>query len=503
MKIFRISYIIILVTILLTSCGSVKAVLPQHINTITTTIVAKKEVLTELELQDWPYADIFTDTIPGISLVKTYEFLKDKKASPIIVGIIDSGVDIEHKDLNQFIWKNENEIANNQMDDDHNGFVDDIHGWNFLGSNQGNIYHTQLEITRMIKKYEAKTLDEIIETSQEDYDLFQDQREEYNQTSISVNMAIESLIQKLNTTPNDDKLKDALAYYENLQKFHYNLDINPRKIVGDDPNDLLDTGYGNADVTGFKDKGLHGTHVSGIVAAVINKSIGLGSNLLKIMPIRAIPDGDEYDKDVALAIRYAVDNGAKVINMSFGKAYSAHPNWVYEAIEYAKKNDVLLIMGAGNNGKNIDTTANFPNDTKNSDVEFTDNMICVGATTHNFNISLVSVFSNYGKKNVDIFAPGSKIYSTIPDNEYAFQDGTSMSAPMVSGVAALIRSYYPKLSAIQVKRIIMDSGISVDFEVNVGRFGNKKLLNELSVTGKILNAYNAILMADNLSIANK
>ncbi len=504
MNINKVYYKLLIITLFLTSCGSTKTSIPHHIHSDTTSIVAKKVALTESEFQQWPYTDIFTDSIPGISLLKTQTLLKEKKITPIIVGVIDSGVDIEHKSLIDFIWRNDDEITNNKKDDDDNGYIDDVHGWNFLGSNHGNMLSAQLELTRMIKTYESKTLDEIMETDQKEYDIYQQQKEVFNQTSTWVNETYNDLIQKLDTSPEDEKLKEALAHFESQKKFHYNLDYEPRDIIGDNPNDVSDSNYGNPDVIGFKDKESHGTHVAGIIATVINISVESGDNDIKIMPIRAIPDGDEYDKDVALAIRYAVDNGAKVINMSFGKAYSAHPNWVYEAIEYAKKHDVLLIMGAGNNSENIDSAANFPNDTKNSDVEFIDNVISVGATTHYYNTDkLVSKFSNYGKRNVDIFAPGSKIYSTFPDNQYSYQDGTSMAAPMVSGVATLIRSYYPKLSAGQVKQVIMNSGISVAFEVNVGMWGDKKLLSDLSVSGKILNAYNALLMAENLSNEKK
>ena len=496
MKIFRANYIVIGLTFLLSSCGSTKTVIPNSINTNIKTVVAKKGTLTELELQDWPYADVFTDSIPGISLDNASMFLKGKKATPIIVGVIDSGVDIEHKGLTQFIWHNEDEIANNKKDDDHNGFIDDISGWNFLGSNRGNLRSAQLEHTRMIKKYEAKTLDEIIDTSQEDYDLYQQQKETFNKELIKVNKNYNALVKKLEDKPDNKFLKEYKGYLEGRINWGYNLDWDPREIVGDNPDDLSDTNYGNPDVIGFKGKESHGTHVAGIIARVINKSVALGNKRIKIMPIRSTPDGDEYDKDVALAIHYAVDNGVKVINMSFGKSHSEHPEWVYEAIEYAKKNDVLLIIAAGNNSESIDTTFKYPNDNKNSNIEFTDNVINVGSITHNFNRELVSRFSNYGKKNVDIFAPGSKIYSMIPDNEYDYKNGTSMAAPMVSGVAALIRSYYPKLTAGQVKQIIMNSGVHVDFEVKVPKWADKEqLLNELSVSGSILNAYNALLMA--------
>lgn len=500
MKIYRASYILILTIFLLSSCGSKKLLVQNNVNSSTEKIVAKKGTLSELELQEWPYADLSTDSIPGISLLKDQSFLKNKKATPIIVGVIDSGVDIEHKGLFDFIWKNEGEIPNNKKDDDHNGFIDDISGWNFLGSTNGNnMCLAQFELTRLIKKYESKTIDEIIETSQEDYNAYRQQKELFNGLSNNVKESYQNIIKQQVSNPNDDNLKEALVQLEKYKTYRYNLEFSPRDIVGDNPEDILDTNYGNPDVIGFRDKESHGTHVTGIIATIIYKSKELDNEAIKIMPIRTIPDGDEYDKDVALAIRYAVNNGAKVINMSFGKAYSAHASWVYEAIEYAKKHDVLLIMGAGNDSSNIDNTTRYPNDNTNSDFEFTNNLITVGAITHNFNNDLVSEFSNYGKKNVDVFAPGSKIYSAVPNNEYRFQNGTSMAAPMVSGVAALIRSYYPTLTAGQVKQIILDSGIFVDFDVRKpGIMGGKKMFSELSVSGKILNAYNALLMANDI-----
>merc|ERR1712232_1437937 len=235
-----------------------------------------------------------------------------------------------------------------------------------------------------------------------------------------------------------------LAYYNNYKKNkNYDLNFDGRAIVGDNPKDLNDTNYGNGDVIGSKEEESHGTHVSGIILATRNNNIGMNgvANNAKLMSVRAVPDGDERDKDVALAIRYAVDNGAKVINMSFGKAYSPYRHWVFDAIKYAEKHDVLLVHAAGNSNKDIDVKDNWPNDSEDKVTEIADNVITVGAMSVNFDEHLPASFSNYGQKNVDVFAPGVQIYSTIPKDEYARYNGTSMASPEVAGIATLIRSY--------------------------------------------------------------
>ena len=298
-----------------------------------------------------------------------------------------------------------------------------------------------------------------------------------------------------------DQLTEIVDHYSNQLNAQYKVGFNGR-IAGDNPYDINDKGYGNGFVTGSKDTESHGTHVSGIVAASRNNGIGMNgvAHNVKIMALRAVPDGDEYDKDIALAIRYAVDNGAKVINMSFGKSYSPNAEWVYDAINYAAEKDVLLVHAAGNDGSDIDTAENFPNDSKDKLVEFANNVITVGAMTRHYDERLVASFSNYGKKNVDVFAPGLEIYSTFPKDSYESIQGTSMAAPEVAGVAALIRSYYPTLTASQVKKVLMDSGISYDGEVILpGSETEKVPFKDLSVSGKILNAYNALKMAEKLA----
>ena len=277
---------------------------------------------------------------------------------------------------------------------------------------------------------------------------------------------------------------------------------------GDNPEDINDSpGYGNGNPGVSIKSEAHGTHVSGIIGASRNNGKGMNgvADNVKIMAVRSVPDGDEYDKDVALGLRYAVDNGAKVINTSFGKGYSPHKEWVYEAIQYAAKHDVLIINAAGNDGKDIDVERTYPNDSKDLLTEVSDNVLTIGAMSANYNENLPASFSNYGKKNVDIFAPGVQIYSTTPENEYKHFSGTSMAAPSTVGVAALIRSYYPKLSASQVKHIIMNSGTKINLQVtkpgSASRENPKGELvpfADLSVSGRVVNAYNALKMADRI-----
>jgi subtilisin family serine protease len=282
--------------------------------------------------------------------------------------------------------------------------------------------------------------------------------------------------------------------------YHLNKNFKGRK-VNDDPNDFSDVGYGNNNPRPTVKTESHGTHVSGIILAERdnNKGIKGVANNARLMAIRSTPNGDEYDKDVALAIRYAADNGAQIINMSFGKAFSPHSDWVRDAIVYAASKDVLIVHGAGNDGYDIDTHRNYPNDAIGTGTEIANNFITVGALTPRYGSSMIADYSNFGKVTVDVFAPGSEIYSAMPENEYESQNGTSMSAPNVSGVAALIRSQYPSLSAAQVKQIIMDSGLPIKAKVLVGKSRDIKNLTDISKSGKIVNAYNALIMASQIA----
>ncbi|MCC4212216.1 S8 family peptidase [Leeuwenhoekiella parthenopeia] len=506
--------------------------------------------LDEEQLKEWPGKDIKEDTIPGMSVEKTYDELIKGQGSSVIVAVIDSGVDIEHEDLDGVIWTNADEIPNNGIDDDKNGYIDDIHGWNFLG----DIVAEQLEKARIVQKYDAqfsgKTLDQIPAAQKElfktytkakaevekDRSELEDQITQYQGLMAAVKTAHTEVSQKLNKEDytaeelaalpaetqmeqrNKAILTQMLTYADTIPEFmemlteqlesmqerldtNYKLNANYRSVLGDDLNDLNDTNYGNNNVIGpDPEAARHGTHVAGIIAAERNNGIGMNgvANNAKIMVVRAVPDGDEYDKDIALAIRYAVDNGAKVINTSFGKYFATNPEWVYEAIKYAAKKDVLIVNAAGNESIDLDGGDTvYPNDQLDNVTEFADNVITVGALNYKYSGKLVASFSNYGKSNVDVFAPGVQIWSTVPGNEYEFLQGTSMAAPNVAGVAAMLRSYYPQFSAAQIKQIIMQSGITSNIQVSAGGDADViKPFSALSKSGEMVNMYNAFKMAE-------
>lgn len=538
---------------MLSSCSSTAPkILSTPIENIDS-IPLKVTDLTETQLKGWGGADLVSDTIPGMSVKKAYdEIIKDNKGKTVIVGVVDSGVDIDHEDLKDIIWTNKDEIPGNGKDDDHNGYVDDIHGWNFLGGAiKENLEYTRI-YKRLRSKYENKPESSISTADMQEYDLYKrakakyqeeyqktlDRKNQYQQIKqqlVTAHQAVSSQLGKEDYTKEelaampaeqaplsqykemlmqvqdnvDENIPDALAelddaidYYNNRLDSHFNLELNGRAVVGDNPYDITDTGYGDNRVMGpdpEKEDVLHGTHVAGIIAAERNNGIGINgvANNVLIMPVRAVPDGDEYDKDVALAIRYAVDNGAKVINTSFGKSFSTNPEWVIDAIKYAAKHDVLIVNAAGNDGINLDENDIYPNDqTTEKPQEISNNFLTVGALNYEYGSDLVASFSNYGKTNVDVFAPGTKIWSTTPNNSYKFLQGTSMAAPAVTGVAAMIREFYPKLTAGQVKQIIINSGLPVSASVIVGGDENNvQKFSELSTSGRIVNLYNALILA--------
>ena len=496
--------------------------------------IVKKAPVSENDLKRWSHLDLVKDTIPGMSVDKAYaELLQGKTGKKVIVGIVDSGVDIEHEDLKGMIWTNPKEIPGNGIDDDKNGFIDDIHGWNFLG----DAVHENLEMTRIVKKgddgsaeyknalaqYEEKSKKVLEDKQQVDFllDVHNTIKKELNKTTYKLEdlSTITSTDPKVarskmvmtqifgNAGPTFDPEAELEDYREQVyDQFNYNLnkDYDGRKIVGDNPEDIKNNHYGNNIVFGpDKEKALHGTHVAGIIAQVRGNNLGGDgiANNVEILTVRAVPDGDEYDKDIALAIRYAVDNGAKVINGSFGKSFSPHKQWVYDAIKYAQKKDVLIVHAAGNDGYNIDETKNinYPNDSENNIKEFADNLITIGAINKEYGENVVAGFSNFGKINVDVFAPGEEIYATVPNNKYKYLQGTSMASPNAAGVATLIRSYYPKLKASQVKHILMDSGVLLPTNVVLGENKEVKPASESSKTAKMVNAYNALLMAEKMS----
>lgn len=522
---------------LLVACGGTSKIASLPLETFEgKAIPSIPEKPSKEELKGWPHRDLLTSGYPGISLEKAYQALKGRKAQTVIVGVVDSGVDINHEDLKDIIWTNPKEIPNNGIDDDKNGYVDDVHGWNFLGEiNQENLEYVRIlksgdkknpDYKRAEEKYK-KQYDEALEKielytqikeriSQSDamiqahlakktYTL-QD-LENIDTTSVQLLSAVRGITYLLNNgvSVKDtlEELSEAITHYQDRLKYGLNKEFNPRAILNDNPDDINNRIYGNNNVVGpTADGALHGTHVAGIIAAVRHNKIGIDgvADHVRILPVRAVPDGDEYDKDVALALRYAIDNGAKVINTSFGKDFSPHKQWVYDALKYAAEKDVLIVNAAGNDTKNIDTQLSFPDDNINGE-EFTDTMITIGALNFEYNENLVASFSNYGKNNVDLFSPGVQIYATVPENKYKFLDGTSMAAPEVAGVAALIRSYFPNLKAREVKQILMESGVTPTIkEVLIGEENEEKEpklvpFANLSKSGKIVNAYNAIILA--------
>ena len=541
-------------TLLLASCGSSVAPIDATLLKSSNSLTLKTEKVEDVQLKVWSATDLATDTIPGMSVDKAYaELIPNLKGTNVIVAVIDSGIDIEHEDLKNVIWINRGEIPNNGIDDDKNGFIDDVHGWNFLG----DIVGENLEFTRIVRRYDGKfngkDVAEISEVDMETFVLYQkakaeqnknydeteENRDRYTQMLKQVTDANNQISKKLGKEdytaeelaaiidPDDDEQKNiavltqmlsyggsipefmvrlngGIDYYNGRMKNHFNMDTDFRGVLNDNPYDITDTSYGNNDVDGpnpKKEDALHGTHVAGIIAAERGNGIGMDgvAQNVEIMVVRAVPDGDEYDKDVALAIRYAVDNGAKVINTSFGKGYSQNPEWVWDAIKYAGKKDVLIVNAAGNDGVDLDITTSYPNDQNGTGAEMSDNFITIGALNYKYGEEMVATFSNYGATSVDLFSPGVKIWSTTPLDTYEYLQGTSMASPNVAGVAAMIRSYYPKLSAKQVKQVLMDSGLHTSTPVIVGgEESNIQPFDAISKSGNTANLYNALIMASKM-----
>ncbi len=536
--------------------------------------------------KDWFHQSI-DEGVYGVNTQKAYEFLKTtgRKPEPIIVGVLDSGVDLEHEDLKDIRWTNTEEIVNNGKDDDRNGHIDDMHGWNFLGNPDGeNIGGANLEITRLYKKYRNKfggikdrKIKRNIKKYPKQYTIYKKAKEEiadeiekakekigqmktnkefivsykekitpifeqikkslgstitpdklssfaqnnnkeqiqeiYPMLGILIKMIETSSDKKIDIKKAKNKVQQALAkkisgandyieYFESKVKYHYNVDFDANKIVRDNQKRLRQYKYGNNNAEG--PDAIHGTHVSGLIAAVRNNGIGMNgiSNAARIMSVRVVPDGDERDKDVANGIIYAVKKGAKILNMSFGKSYSPNKSAVDKAVRYAAKKGVLIVHAAGNDGKDLDDpikNPNFPvNVTKNDTIAR--NWITVGASTYHKE-HLAAQFSNYGSKSVDLFSPGTEIYSTIPDNKYKKLQGTSMASPVVAGVAALVWSYYPELSMQELRHVLLKSVNVYEGMVptpNEDKEESKidQPFNKLSKTGGVIDAYLAVKNAD-------
>ncbi|OON68929.1 peptidase S8 [Hymenobacter sp. CRA2] len=495
-----------------------------------------------------------TNKVMGISVDRTYtELLKGRTPAPVLVAVIDSGIDTTHADLKRVLWHNPKEIPGNGKDDDNNGYVDDIYGWNFIGGKDGrNVDTDTYEETRLMARlkplYEGKVRTAVPKAKQAEYDLYQrvkkdyekkvkedtEQAQEYGPLSEQLAGITEQLkqalgVQRLDTAvlrkPNTTnpgvlqitgqlyqsllasgspdmesvvtQMKDAAADAKKRVEYSLNLSYNPRaEIVQDDENNVAQRNYGNADVMGPDPT--HGTHVSGIIAADRRNNLGVlgvADAPVRVMMVRAVPNGDEHDKDVANAIRYAVDNGASVINMSFGKYYSPQRKAVEDAIRYAGSKGVLLVHAAGNESNNIDLIDHYPAALAEGAKAAYPNVLTVGASASKNDDHLAADFSNYGKR-VDVFAPGVAIYNTLPGSKYGNESGTSMAAPTVAGAAAVLKSYFPQLTGADLKRILMQSAEPVHTKVLKPGEANKTVdFATLSSTGGVINLYRAVQLA--------
>lgn len=508
--------------------------------------------------KDWHLLDRSQTGYYGISLDKAYDFVKGKKikSKTVVVAVIDSGIDSLHEDLKPVLWRNPKEIPGNGIDDDKNGYIDDVHGWNFIGGKDGrNVKKDSYEAARVYhnfkSKYDGKTIDEskLSKEDLEEYTTWKKAQkkimgdEEGGGMDIAALRRFASNLKKADSTLKiaikkevftgeelkaftpenaDDKkakgtmfgimsqnggleqtnkefMEGLVGYVESQEGKELAKTQAPeqfrKNIVQDDETNVNDRSYGNNDI--MAETSFHGTHCSGIIAAAWNdKGVKGVASDVRIMTLRAVPDGDEHDKDIANAIRYAVDNGAQIVSMSFGKDFSPEKHWVDDAVRYAESKGVLLVHAAGNDAKNIDEEDNFPNPIYKGTKKKSTTFITVGASGDPKNGGVTASFSNYGKSEVDVFAPGVQIYSTIPGGTtYGNASGTSMACPVVAGTAAFLLSHYPNLSARQLKDIIEKSSVKLDEEVNKPGSEDKVKLSDISKTGGLLNAYEAIKLA--------
>lgn len=500
---------------------------------------------------DWYLLDAQADPFPGASVERAHrELLRGQTPEDtVIVAVIDSGIDTEHEDLRGVLWTNADEVPGNREDDDGNGYVDDIHGWNFIGGPDGeNVDHDSYELARIVAalqaRFEGMTAADVPAGEQADYERYQafqekfesqrqDLQEQLAQTEqiaqviqaasgvLERHLGADSLTQDTVRAIQSEQqnvqqaqalmlrvydagftLEDVREQQEALEgqlEYGYDLTFDPRSIVGDDYADTSERIYGNADVAGPDPS--HGTIVAGIIGADRTNDLGIEgiASAVRIMSVRAVPDGDERDKDVANAIRYAVDNGADIINMSFGKGYSPQKAAVDEAVRYADEAGVLLVHAAGNSAANVDSTDNYPSPMYEGGGQAA-GWIEVGASSWQGARQLAAPFSNYGAERVDLFAPGVDIYSTTPGQQYDRASGTSMAAPVVTGVAALIMAYYPDLSAAQVRQILLETATPYR-GTQVARPGGQRAVDfgQLSATGGVVNAYAALQRAAEIS----
>ncbi|CAN5818605.1 S8 family peptidase [soil metagenome] len=540
----------VLLGIVLAACAPAQTVLPSGPAPAPAAQAPRPDTLSAAP-ENWWHLDFDEDRIYGLSANRAYRELLAGRAPQrtVVVAIIDSGVDVGHEDLVGNVWINEEEVPGTGADNDGNGYVDDVHGWNFIGGPDGrHVQQDTYEVTRLYAAYRARFAnareDTMSAPTRLEYARYEEIREAFEADRaealeqleeilgleeaitrftgiLSAHLGTDSLtveaVGAIRPTRTDlaqarhaflvlagnaitaEVVQRQREYLEGRLEYGLNPSFDPRHIVGDDYSSTSERVYGNPDVEGPKAE--HGTHVAGIVAAVRGNQTGIDgiAPAVRIMVIRAVPDGDERDKDVANAIRYAVDNGADIINMSFGKGYSPQKQVVDDAVRYADQRGVLMIHAAGNGGEDLAHNANFP--TRIFDDGGQARLwIEVGASSWRSADSLAATFSNYGAEQVDVFAPGVAIHSTTPGDGYQRFDGTSMAAPMVTGVAALLMSYFPDLDAAAVRQIILDSAVRYEDQEVVlpGSEDETIRFGALSRTGGIVNAYAAVQMAERM-----
>lgn len=510
--------------------------------------------------RQWYFSDPLADSVSGISLLKACDVIEGRPAREVVVAVIDTGFDIEHPHLRNNLWINRGEIPGNGIDDDDNGYVDDVHGWNFLGGPEGNVLIDNMEVTReyvrLLPRYGSRAnsngpeFEYWIEVKREFLEKRNSYEKKYNKYADLLNGFREhyevigpfltegalsiSILNDLQLADEElvaarDALVKFLDFYEKYYaekdigvvvpyraedferqindmldslrlwtEYFYNTDYDPRHRIDDDADRPRKVHYGNNEVWEYDGPyGYHGTHVAGIIAGHSHADgvvRGVAEDV-KLMLLRACSTGDERDKDIASALRYAADNGAQIINMSFGKFYSPRRKLVNRAIRYAGRKGLVMVHAAGNEYTNTDIRTVYPQPKRAR--RSSKYWISVGATDVSLNENLVAAFSNYGKETVDIFAPGVQIFSSMPGNSYKMANGTSMAAPVVSGVAALLLSHYPDLTAREVRDIIMESAFRPQ-SLEVLQPGSSIMINfnDLSSSGGIVNAYRAVQLAE-------
>lgn len=495
--------------------------------------MAKADPKEDKDLMTWYHKDFAATKVYGVNTANAYQYLESKGLKPktVVVGVLDSGVQVDHPGLIKNMWSNPNEVPNNGKDDDGNGYIDDVHGWNFIGGKNGDIDVDNMEVTRVVAKYKPifEGEDSVKNKANqakmpEEFAIYMKSKEIFNKKSVEgrqgfqqysmINEAIPTMVAMLGgksltkenlaaIQPKEQKeaiglqilgnlaqspefagkspaevetklreeIKGALEHFEPMAK-QYDLNFDPRaEIVGDNYDDYSEKRYGNNHYEG--PDATHGTHVAGIIAGLPQgKEVqyGVASKVAKIMTVRTVPNGDERDKDVANAIKYAVDNGARILNMSFGKPVSPGKNVVWDAFKYAEDKGVLLVKAAGNENEDVAEHLAYPTNFKNiSDAApFVNNVMVVGAST-NRNSDLRAGFSNYNKKMVNVFAPGEEIYSTVTKSGYEYLQGTSMASPVAAGAAAILLAYMPNLTPAQIiESLVKTSNLSTENE-----FGEK------------------------------